>query len=81
MNCAIRCCRSVFEPLFVLLCILAAAGCASAPAVDSSGKFEIGLIGDQHYDAESAAKFPNIMAEMNRAELAFVVHVGDIGAP
>jgi len=81
MNCAIRCCRSIFEPLFILFCILELAGCASAPAVDSSGKFEIGLIGDQHYDAESAAKFPNIMAEMNRAELAFVVHVGDIGAP
>jgi len=49
--------------------------------VDSSGRFEIGLIGDQHYDAQSTARFPNIMAEMNRADLAFVVHVGDIGAP
>lgn len=81
MNCAIRSRRSSFEPLFILLSILALAGCASAPGVDSSGKFEIGLIGDQHYDAGSAAKFPNIMAEMNRAQLAFVVHVGDIGAP
>jgi len=85
MKSTIRCFRSVCEPLFILLCaafpILMAAGCASVPAVDSAGKFEIGLIGDQHYDAESTAKFPNIMAEMNRANLAFVVHVGDIGAP
>jgi hypothetical protein len=63
-----------------LVLALVLSGCAG-PQVDSSGKFEIGLIGDQHYDAESTAKFPNIMAEMNRADLAFVVHVGDIGAP
>lgn len=73
------------HPLRILLCavftILLATGCASFPAADSSGKFEIGLIGDQHYDAKSTAKFPNIMAEMNRADLAFVVHVGDIGEP
>ena len=57
------------------------AGCGSAPTTGSSGRFEIGLIGDQHYDAESTARFPNIMAEMNRVDLAFVVHVGDLGNP
>jgi len=85
MRFTIRWFRSVCEPLFVLLCaalpILMVAGCASVQGVDPSGKFEIGLIGDQHYDAESTAKFPNIMAEMSRADLAFVVHVGDIGSP
>jgi len=64
-----------------LVWLVLLAGCASAPTTGSSGRFEIGLIGDQHYDAESTARFPNIMAGMNRADLAFVVHVGDIGAP
>jgi predicted phosphodiesterase len=64
-----------------MLSALLLLGCASNPMADSSGKFEIGLIGDQHYDARSAAQFPNIMAEMNRADLAFVVHVGDNGTP
>ena len=73
--------RSLLTLLGAALPVLIAAGCASVPSVESSGKFEIGLIGDQHYDAESTAKFPNIMAEMNRADLAFVVHVGDIGSP
>lgn len=63
------------------VCLVFLAGCTSAPTVGSPGRFEIGLIGDQHYDAESTARFPNIMADMNRADLAFVVHVGDIGAP
>lgn len=66
---------------WVWACLMLLAGCAAAPATDSSGRFEIGLIGDQHYDALSAARFPDIMAAMNRADLAFVVHVGDIGAP
>lgn len=69
------------KPVWGLVCLVLLAGCASAPSADSSGGFEIGLIGDQHYDAQSTARFPNIMAEMNRANLAFVVHVGDIGAP
>jgi hypothetical protein len=68
------------EKTLVLVCLILLAGCASAPSADSSGRFEIGLIGDQHYDAQSTARFPNIMAEMNRASLAFVVHVGDLGA-
>jgi hypothetical protein len=67
--------------LCVAVCSLLATGCASAPGGGSSARFEIGLIGDQHYDAESSAQFPNIMADLNRANLDFVVHVGDIGAP
>lgn len=56
-------------------------GCASVSNTATSEKFEIGLIGDQHYDARSASQFPNILADMNRADLAFVVHVGDNGTP
>ena len=65
--------------VFALPVIVLLTGCASVAGPGSSAKFEIGLIGDQHYDAESVAKFPNIMAGLNRANLEFVVHVGDIG--
>src|SRR5881409_1369321 len=41
-------------------------------------RFEIGLIGDLPYSEEDEAKFPNLMQAMNEANLAFVVHVGDI---
>ena len=41
-------------------------------------RFEIGLIGDLPYSGEDEAKFPNLMQAMNEANLAFVVHVGDI---
>src|SRR5574341_1249082 len=41
------------------------------------GRFEFALIGDQQYNAESEAQFPPLMAELDRAELDFVVHVGD----
>lgn len=85
MNLSARWFRSFCNLSFILPCaifpIFLATGCASNPAVDSAGKFEIGLIGDQHYDAKSAAQFPNIMAAMNRSDLAFVVHVGDNGEP
>lgn len=80
--CRSRCFHKI---LLILPCAvlpaLLAAGCASNSAADTSGKFEIALIGDQHYDAKSVAQFPNIMADMNRANLAFVVHVGDNGTP
>lgn len=48
------------------------AGCASG--------FEFALIGDQQYNAESEAQFPRLMADIDRAALEFVVHVGDFKA-
>ena len=50
----------------VLLC-----GCAS------SDRFDFALIGDQQYDEESEAQFPRLMADIDRAEVEFVVHLGD----
>ncbi len=73
MKCITRAWLSVWTLIVVT-------GCASTGG-DAGGRFDIGLIGDQHYDARSTAQFPNIMADMDRAALAFVVHVGDIGAP
>ena len=65
--------------VFAISGIFLLTGCAFVAGPGSSAKFDIGLIGDQHYDAQSVAKFPNIMAGLNRENLEFVVHVGDIG--
>jgi hypothetical protein len=51
------------------------AGCAATPA-----RFEFALIGDQQYNAESEAQFARLMADIDRADLDFVVHVGDFKA-
>ena len=40
--------------------------------------FEFALIGDLPYSAEQEAKFPNLIADINRSPAAFVVHNGDI---
>jgi len=46
--------------------------------VPSVGKaFEFGVIGDMPYTAKQEAEFPNLINDMNEANLAFVVHVGD----
>jgi predicted phosphodiesterase len=49
------------------------AGCASA-------RFEFALIGDQQYNEESEAQFPRLMADIDRAQVDFVVHLGDFKA-
>src|SRR5215212_7905636 len=41
------------------------------------GGFAFALIGDLPYTLADDAKFPNLIAEINAAELAFVVHDGD----
>lgn len=48
-----------------------------APPRVASSTFEFGLIGDLPYTPEQEAKFPNLIADLNQAELAFVVHDGD----
>ena len=40
--------------------------------------FEFALIGDLPYSAEQEAKFPSLIADINRSPAAFVVHDGDI---
>jgi hypothetical protein len=57
------------------LCAVLLAGCAAAPA-----RFEVALIGDQQYGAASEKEFPALMADIDRSEVAFVVHVGDFKA-
>jgi hypothetical protein len=51
------------------------AGCAGTPE-----RFQFALIGDQQYDAHSEAQFPRLMDDIDRAEIEFVVHLGDFKA-
>ena len=44
----------------------------------ASQPFELALIGDLPYSAEQEAKFPSLVADINRSPAAFVVHDGDI---
>jgi hypothetical protein len=39
--------------------------------------FTFGALGDMPYSQDEEARFPGLIAEMGREELAFVVHVGD----
>jgi len=50
---------------------LSTALCASA------ADFEFGALGDTPYSADEEARFPGLVAAMNREALAFVVHIGD----
>lgn len=43
-------------------------------------KFQFAAIGDTGYSKKSEAEFDRMLAAMNREDLAFVVHVGDIQA-
>lgn len=49
-----------------------------APPKSKPMKFEFALIGDTPYDdAQETNHFPNLIADLNRAKVAFVVHNGD----
>jgi len=57
-----------------LIALMVLTGCAH-----HSGRFEFALIGDMPYTEEATTNlFPNLMREINAADLAFVVHDGDI---
>ena len=49
-------------------------------ATASAGDFTFAAFGDTPYSAAEEARFPGLVAEMNREPLAFVVHVGDFKA-
>src|SRR5262245_65401912 len=64
----------------LLLCVLVFLGGLLLYGLGAaqSTRFEIGLIGDLPYSGEDEAQFPNLMQAMNEANMAFIVHVGDI---
>jgi hypothetical protein len=43
----------------------------------SAADFTFAALGDMPYSADEEARFPGLIAEMGREELAFIVHVGD----
>jgi hypothetical protein len=63
--------------LFVSMLLLSSWVALSAGGATQPARFEFGLIGDLPYNPEQEAKFPNLMQEINDANLAFVVHNGD----
>jgi len=61
--------------LFVGTLCLLVTGCAT-----QSTRFEFGVIGDVPYLLDEEARVAAAIANMNRSDLAFVVHLGDIQA-
>jgi hypothetical protein len=64
----------------LLVCAVSVAACTTLQpgSENRSSRFEIGVMGDQQYTTEDEAKFRNLMDDVNRSDLVFVVHVGDI---
>ena len=60
----------------VALFILSIATASSALAAE----FTFAAVGDTPYTADEEERFPALIAEMNREDLAFAVHVGDFKA-
>lgn len=63
-----------------LLLALSTAGCAGMAPQGHSDAFEFGVVGDAPYTQQQGKEFPRVIADMNRSDLAFVVHVGDFQA-
>lgn len=64
----------------VSLVLLFTAGCAGTAPQGPDGVFEFGVVGDAPYTKQQEKEFPQVIADMNRSDLAFVVHVGDFQA-
>ncbi len=62
--------------LLAMACLLYAAPDANA----QSAKFEFGILGDTDYSLKMEKELPKMIAQMNKADLSFVVHVGDFEA-
>jgi len=74
-----RRCRLAF---FASLCTASLGLVAPAGAQDVSGAaFSFGLFGDLAYSAAEEPLMANVLADLDRAPLAFVAHVGDLGSP
>jgi hypothetical protein len=76
--------RKLLWPLLLVLAAAAfAAGLASGGNGDTNKKtfeYAIGLWGDLPYNAAQEAALPNLIADMNQAQIAFSVHDGDLKA-
>jgi hypothetical protein len=61
-----------------VLCLFAGIDMASA---QDPASFRFGLIGDLAYAEEREPQLAHVLEELDRADLQFVVHVGDLGSP
>lgn len=70
----------VYAPLLLIVLLLSSCICCPCSSRCSrSARFDFALIGDTPYNEFDATNsFPNMIEEINRAQLAFVVHDGDI---
>jgi hypothetical protein len=71
------------RPLYYLWpIVMFVSACSSTPLGSGAkqSRFEFGLIGDLPYNAEDERKFPSLIEDINKADLAFVVHDGDFQA-
>jgi hypothetical protein len=71
-----------FLQIWLPLVLIYAAGCAGPSSQTMrNARFEFALIGDVPYsEFDATNSFPRMIAEINQARLAFVVHDGDIKA-
>ena len=61
-----------------LMLFFSSSATSQATREASGARFEFALIGDMPYDARQEKEFANLMRELDAAELAFVVHDGDL---
>lgn len=74
-------CHSVRRRALLLLSLLLA-GCAAQGISERPAQvYSIGLFGDLAYDPKNEVQLDAVLADLNRTPLAFVAHVGDLGAP
>jgi hypothetical protein len=64
-----------------LAAIVASLLLAGVEAAAAQQDFAFGLFGDLAYTAADEPLLENVLADLNRTPLAFVVHVGDLGHP
>jgi len=75
-----RCSRPLWLAMATgMSAILLVPGASTPDARAASVSFSFGLIGDQRHTADQRSRFPNLVEDMNGADLAFAVHDGGIG--
>lgn len=62
----------------IAFALIASFGALTYAQSSTDRPFEFALIGDLPYSAEQEAKFPNLIADINKSAAAFIVHDGDI---
>lgn len=61
--------------------LLAASVVISTPALSQNSGLTFGLIGDLGYRPAEEPSLQNVLDDLNKSALAFVVHVGDLSSP